>query len=43
MGYTVHGITKSWIQVSNFHFYFLRASLIAQLVKNLPARQETLV
>ena len=26
-----------------YHFFFLWASLIAQLVKNLPATQETLV
>ena len=36
----VHGIVKSWTQLSDFHFL---ASLIAQLVKNLPAMQETLV
>ena len=37
---TVPGVTKSWTQVSNFHF---GASLIAQLVRNLSAIQETLV
>ena len=36
----VSGVTKSWTQVSNFHF---GASLIAQLVRNLSAIQETLV
>ena len=35
-----HGVTKSRTQLSEFHF---RASLVAQLVKNLPAMQETWV
>ena len=35
-GLLVHGVTKSWTQLSNFHF-----SLISQLVKNPPAMQET--
>ena len=36
----VHEVTKSWTRLSNFHFYFLlRASLVAQTVKNLPAKQ----
>ena len=38
----VHQVTKRWTGLSNFHFHF-GASLIAQLVKNLPAVQETLV
>ena len=33
---TVHGIAQSRTQLSNFHFHF-RASLMAQMVKNLPA------
>ena len=32
----VHGVIKSWTQLSDFHF-----SLISQLVKNPPAMQET--
>ena len=40
----VHGISKSQTQLSDFHFTsFYISSLIAQLVKNLPAMQETLV
>ena len=42
----VHGITKSRTQLSNFHFHFseyIGSSLVVQLVKNLPAMQETLV
>ena len=36
----VYGVAKSWTRLSNFHFYFLlRASLVAQTVKNLPAKQ----
>ena len=35
-GLLVHGVTKSWTQLSDFHF-----SLISQLVKNPPAMQET--
>ena len=38
---TVHGVTKSRTQLSDFTLYLLKASLIAQLVKNLPAMQET--
>ena len=40
----VHGVTKSWTRLSDFHFHshpYVRASLIAQLVKNLPAMQDT--
>ena len=36
----VHGVAENQTRLNNFHF---RASLIAQLVKNLPATQETLV
>ena len=36
----VHGVEKSRTQLSEFHF---RASLVAQLVKNLPAIRETWV
>ena len=41
----VHGVVKSWTQLSDLHSltHFTRASLITQLVKNLPAIQETLV
>ena len=41
----IHGVTKSWIQLNNFHFHFTFnwASLIGQSVKNLPAVQETRV
>ena len=42
---TVHGITKSQIQLSDWTELmplWYRASLIAQLVKNPPAMQETL-
>ena len=34
----VHGVTKSWTRLRDFHF---QASLIPQLVKNLPVMQET--
>ena len=33
--WTVHGVAKSWTQLSDFHF----TSLVAQLVKNLSAMQ----
>ena len=42
----VYGVTKCLTQLSNFHFHFSQytgASLVVQLVKNLPAMQETLV
>ena len=39
----VCGVTKSWTQLSNFHLLYVGASLIAQLLKNPPAIQETLV
>ena len=32
MYYTVNGVTKSWTQLSDFHFHFLRVSLIALIV-----------
>ena len=35
---TVHGVGKSQTQMSDEHF---GASLVAQMVKNLPAMQET--
>ena len=37
---TVHRVSKSWTQLSDFT-HSLTPSLIAQLVKNLPAMQET--
>ena len=37
-GLLVQRVTKSWTQLSGFHFHF---SLISQLVKNPPAMQET--
>ena len=37
-GLLVQRVTKSWTQLSGFHFDF---SLISQLVKNPPAMQET--
>ena len=39
----VHGVAKSQTRPSDFHFTVFRASLVEQLVKNLPAIQETLV
>ena len=41
----VHGVTKSQTQLSNLHFHRGKfgASLIAQLVKNPPEMQKTLV
>ena len=41
MDYMVHGVTKSWTQLCNFHFHFLLASLVAQRLKHLPAMRET--
>ena len=38
----VNGVTKSWTRLSEFHFPFW-ASLVAQMVKNLPVMQETQV
>ena len=38
---TVHGVAKSWTGLSDFTLCTRRASWIAQLVKNLPAMQET--
>ena len=44
----VHGVTKSQTRLSDFYFTSLKgfeldiwASLVAQMVKNLPAMQET--
>ena len=43
----VHGVAKSQTRLSNVYFHnvslCLWASLIAQLVKNLPSMQETVV
>ena len=42
----VHGVAKSWTQLSDFHFSlsaFKSASLVARMVKNLPAIWETWV
>ena len=46
----VHGVTKSQTRLSDFHLTSLKgfeldilASLVAQMVKNLPAMQETQV
>ena len=39
----VHGVAKSWTWLSNFHFAPWRASLVAQMIKCLPAMQETWV
>ena len=38
--YIVHGVTKSWTQLSDFHF---KDFPVAQVVKNLPAMEETRV
>ena len=42
---TVHGVAKSRTQLSDFHFTSLHRVLwgspVAQMVKNLPAMQET--
>ena len=41
---TVHGVAKSQTRLSNFtslHCCFFADSLVVQLVKNLPAMQET--
>ena len=50
MNCIVHGVAKSWTQLSDFHFddfNFLRFTeacvVIAQLVKNPSTMQETLV
>ena len=39
----VHGVAKSRTQLSNFHLTILRASLVAQMVKNPPAMWEAWV
>ena len=43
MDYIVHGVAKSWTQLSDFHSLagVYQVSLVAQMVKNLPAMQET--
>ena len=39
---TVHGVTKSQTRLRDFiHSYIILASLVAQMVKNLPAMEET--
>ena len=38
---TVHGVTKSRTRLSDFTRECSGASLVAQLIKNLPAMQET--
>ena len=43
MDCVVHGIIKSQKRLSNFQFHFFGGFLVAQLVKNLPAVQETRV
>ena len=43
MDYMVHGVTKSWTQLCNFHFHFLLASLVAQRLKHLPPMWDTWV
>ena len=40
MKYTVHGVAKSLIQLSDFHFHDTDFP-VAQTVKNLPAVQKT--
>ena len=39
----VHEIAKSWTQLRYFNFHCIRASLVAQSVKNMPIIQETQV
>ena len=41
----VHGVTKSWTWLKDFTFTFTLAEIftVAQMVKNLPAMQETWV
>ena len=45
MNCIVHGVTNSWTRLSDFdfHFLYLWASPVAQMVKNLPAMQKTWV
>ena len=39
---TVLGVTKSQTRLSHLtHFYVIWASLVAQMVKNVPAMEET--
>ena len=38
MGYIVRAVSKSWTQLTDFHFHSsLQASLVAQMVNNPPA------
>ena len=39
----IHGIAKSWTQLSKWTEALIRVSLVVQAVKNLPAMQETQV
>ena len=39
----VHEVAKTWTQLRDFHFHCIRASLVAQLVKNMCTTQETQV
>ena len=44
LAWRIPGVTKNQTQLSNLHFHcIIRASLIAQLVKNPLVMQETLV
>ena len=38
----VHGATKSWTRLSNFHFHLQLGFPHSSVGKNLPAMQETL-
>ena len=40
---TVHGVAKSRTRLSDFTFFLFWAFLVAQMVKRLPAMQETWV
>ena len=40
---TVHGVAKSWTRLRDFTLSKQRSSLVAQVVKNLPATHETWV
>ena len=35
--------SKFWIMINATYYAYYRASLVAQLVKNLPAMQDTLI
>ena len=46
MDYIVLGVAKNWTRLSDFHFHFqlpFRASLVAQVVNNLPTMWKTQV